>query len=370
MKNLNPNWNENKFLDDVCHQSKVEFRVYDHDKLGKDFMGEFTLTSQDIIEAEKGTVNKWFTLQKRKKKDVVTGEINIILQMVSKPDPNFNPNTFVAPPPLDAPPPPQDNNSLQTQQTQNTGNTNPPIQNNGFTPPVQQNNGFTPPVQQNNGFTPPPMQNNGTPPLGNNIPPPPRGIIPPPPIRNNQNQTNQDNTTPPQNDTQNVYVPPQRINNTPSQRVYPPQNDTQNVYVPPQNDTQNVYVPPPRINNTQNVYVPPRNNNTQTQRVYNPPQNDTQNVYVPPQNDTQNVPPPRNDNTQFKLPPRTPPPPKTNEIRAIVLYEFAAEQDYELGLTENEEVIILEIQGDWTKGKRVNDGQEGFFPSNYVEIKN
>jgi len=324
-KNLNPHWNETKFIDDVTPQSKIEFRVYNHDKMGgHGFLGECTITSSDITEAleKEAVLNKWYTLQKRKKKDVVSGDINISLQMVSKPDPNFNPKTYVAPPPKDVPPPPV---------TGEGDNLNQPMQNETNIPPKEN----VPPLPGNYLHNENTSQTEPNPPKGN-IPPPQ-----PPPFRNNP---------PPQ--------PPPFRNNPPPTNDVPPKTNP-----PPQ--------PKPRETTTRTTHThtdTPSNPMEELNKRFSKNNEEQQQTNTQTQQQT-NTQPQQQTNTQppKHAPPRQLPPPKPKEQKAVALYDFIPEHDYELGLFPNDEIIILEDQGEWYRGRKT-DGTEGFFPSNYVQI--
>jgi len=67
-QNLNPEWNEIFDFSDVDEKSKIDCVLQDWDRVGKDFMGEFTLTGADIKAAASTPVEKWIPLQKKKSK--------------------------------------------------------------------------------------------------------------------------------------------------------------------------------------------------------------------------------------------------------------------------------------------------------------
>jgi hypothetical protein len=71
-----------KFMSDVDENSKVEFVCWDWDRVGRDFMGEFTLSSEDLRQAKNASVEKWYPLQKRSMKDEISGEILLRFQLV------------------------------------------------------------------------------------------------------------------------------------------------------------------------------------------------------------------------------------------------------------------------------------------------
>jgi hypothetical protein len=75
------------------------------------------------------------------------------------------------------------------------------------------------------------------------------------------------------------------------------------------------------------------------------------------------------------LPSRSEPEPSTAEgssdsapVEAVVLFDYAKDDDNELGLTENEKITVLEFSHEeWWLG-RDSKGNEGLFPAEYVEV--
>jgi len=84
-QNLNPEWNELFDFNDIDDKSKIECILKDWDRVGKDFMGEFTLTGADIKAASTAPVEKWFPLQKRTPKDEVSGDVLLHYEFVEGP---------------------------------------------------------------------------------------------------------------------------------------------------------------------------------------------------------------------------------------------------------------------------------------------
>ncbi|KAI8809267.1 hypothetical protein BJ742DRAFT_677130 [Cladochytrium replicatum] len=69
-------------------------------------------------------------------------------------------------------------------------------------------------------------------------------------------------------------------------------------------------------------------------------------------------------------PPPPPPPNRSNQIRAIALYDFEGEQDGDLSFRKGDIIVVLKkttSQNDWWTGRCA--GREGQFPANYVEIQ-
>lgn len=59
-----------------------------------------------------------------------------------------------------------------------------------------------------------------------------------------------------------------------------------------------------------------------------------------------------------------------NEEMVIALYDFNADGEDELSITEGEQLVVLEKDGDeWWKCRNAR-GQEGVVPASYVEISN
>ncbi|KAI9138561.1 hypothetical protein BKA69DRAFT_1040851 [Paraphysoderma sedebokerense] len=56
-------------------------------------------------------------------------------------------------------------------------------------------------------------------------------------------------------------------------------------------------------------------------------------------------------------------------VKAVALYDYTAAQEDEIGLTEGEQVVVVDgSDGDWWKIQK--DGREGYVPATYVEIQN
>lgn len=72
---MNPEWNETFFFELDSDQVRIKFVVWDHDLIGKDFMGEVIVPYIDTLTAQKTPIEKWYPLEKRKSKDEISGEI-------------------------------------------------------------------------------------------------------------------------------------------------------------------------------------------------------------------------------------------------------------------------------------------------------
>lgn len=78
-KNLNPVWNEKYEFEIVAaDKAEVQIEVWDEDYLSSDdFMGMVTIPLKDLQVNQ--VVDKWYTLQKKKEKDKIKGDIHISL---------------------------------------------------------------------------------------------------------------------------------------------------------------------------------------------------------------------------------------------------------------------------------------------------
>ena len=78
-KNLNPVWNEKYEFEIVsAEKAEVQIEVWDEDYLSSDdFMGIVTIPLKDLQMNQ--VVDKWYTLQKKKDKDKIKGDIHISL---------------------------------------------------------------------------------------------------------------------------------------------------------------------------------------------------------------------------------------------------------------------------------------------------
>lgn len=78
-KNLNPVWNEKYEFEIVsAEKAEIQIEVWDEDYLSSDdFMGIVTIPLKDLQLNQ--VVDKWYTLQKKKDKDKIKGDIHISL---------------------------------------------------------------------------------------------------------------------------------------------------------------------------------------------------------------------------------------------------------------------------------------------------
>lgn len=54
------------------------------------------------------------------------------------------------------------------------------------------------------------------------------------------------------------------------------------------------------------------------------------------------------------------------QVKLIALYDFEAQESIELSLRENEELLLIEKEGDWWKASNM-EGKVGYVPFNYVQ---
>jgi hypothetical protein len=60
--------------------------------------------------------------------------------------------------------------------------------------------------------------------------------------------------------------------------------------------------------------------------------------------------------------------PAFKPFQAKVLYNYHAQQDYEMTIIESEIITVLSIHGNgWWLGSRANGHQQGYFPGSYVD---
>ena len=53
----------------------------------------------------------------------------------------------------------------------------------------------------------------------------------------------------------------------------------------------------------------------------------------------------------------------------VALYNYDKKRDDELQLYKGQRILILEeSEDDWWRGRSIENGQDGWFPSNYVEM--
>ena len=53
----------------------------------------------------------------------------------------------------------------------------------------------------------------------------------------------------------------------------------------------------------------------------------------------------------------------------VALYNYDKKRDDELQLYKGQRILILEeSEDDWWRGRSLENGQDGWFPSNYVEM--
>lgn len=76
-KNLNPVWNEKYEFEIVSPEGgEVQIEVWDEDYLSSDdFMGQLIVPLSELPLNE--TLDKWYTLQKKKDKDKIKGDIHL-----------------------------------------------------------------------------------------------------------------------------------------------------------------------------------------------------------------------------------------------------------------------------------------------------
>lgn len=75
-KSLNPVWDDQIFRFSISADNKcggIRVTCYDEDRLGKDFMGTFVITKEQLLE--NSNCDKWFPLNTNAKKDEVSGDI-------------------------------------------------------------------------------------------------------------------------------------------------------------------------------------------------------------------------------------------------------------------------------------------------------
>lgn len=79
-KNLNPVWNEKYEFEIVSpDKAEVQVEVWDEDYLtSDDFMGQLIIPLSEVPLNQ--VVDKWYTLQKKKDKDKIKGDIHISMQ--------------------------------------------------------------------------------------------------------------------------------------------------------------------------------------------------------------------------------------------------------------------------------------------------
>eukprot|EP00029_Vermamoeba_vermiformis_P011272 TRINITY_DN6154_c0_g1_i1.p1 TRINITY_DN6154_c0_g1~~TRINITY_DN6154_c0_g1_i1.p1 ORF type:complete len:212 (+),score=8.44 TRINITY_DN6154_c0_g1_i1:112-747(+) len=82
LQNLNPEWNETFIFNDLSLEAPIECVCMDWDHHGRDFMGQFFISKEDLHKVFEGPQEKWFPLQKRSAKDEISGEILIRTQLV------------------------------------------------------------------------------------------------------------------------------------------------------------------------------------------------------------------------------------------------------------------------------------------------
>eukprot|EP01128_Nolandella_sp_AFSM9_P000663 TRINITY_DN10804_c0_g1_i2.p1 TRINITY_DN10804_c0_g1~~TRINITY_DN10804_c0_g1_i2.p1 ORF type:complete len:254 (-),score=40.91 TRINITY_DN10804_c0_g1_i2:224-985(-) len=119
--------------------------------------------------------------------------------------------------------------------------------------------------------------------------------------------------------------------------------------LPPAGATHSFAPPlPPRPSSTNPVQPPPL-----------PPHNSATN---PPQSSTGGYPP--NSSPTPSRPPLPPPSIRTSTNMKTAMFDFDAQQDWELRLVKGDVVEVLETDGEWLKGRC--RGREGFFPKAFV----
>ena len=60
---------------------------------------------------------------------------------------------------------------------------------------------------------------------------------------------------------------------------------------------------------------------------------------------------------------------KKEDLICEALYNYDKTRDDELQLYKGQKILILEeSEDDWWRGRNLENGQDGWFPSNYVEL--
>ncbi|KAF2746128.1 hypothetical protein M011DRAFT_426068 [Sporormia fimetaria CBS 119925] len=96
-KTLNPEWNQTlEFLITPQQSLVLEACCWDKDRFGKDYMGQFDVIIEDVFQNQSPVQEpKWYTLESKrngKKKEVVSGEIQIQFSLVDPNNPSATPD--------------------------------------------------------------------------------------------------------------------------------------------------------------------------------------------------------------------------------------------------------------------------------------
>lgn len=327
-QNLNPEWGETFYFDDVDDRVAVHLVMYDWDLVGgHDFMGEITIPSADIADAAKATVEKWYPLQKKKAKETVTGDLYVKLSLMEKPSASFDPKAAMA------------TMGVEGHPAAPTG----PV-----TAPAHDNTSVPPPAFGGPAPPPPPPVGAPRPPAPSAVPPPPSGGAPPPPPP--------PGAAPP---------PPQRMPQplggaphppAPTGPPQPPHGGLPPALPPKRNlpaAPSMVTNQPGGLHQSQTGYAAPP--------MHQPVQHSDSGVFAHPPADSPPQPP------MPKLPPRGPPPAPVRAVapQVRIEYDFDAMNPNEISAKAGEIMTLLEENGEWTKVASA-DGRDGWIASNYV----
>lgn len=398
-QNLNPEWNETYYWDGCNERTVVRGEVWDHDLVGKDWMGHFQIDTADMMIAVREPVEKWIPVQGKSPSDKITGDILIRISFREKPDASLTPDqlkalaaaekqgappshapAYTAPPvsPLPtttAPMPPMVPPMVPAVASPvNLGNSGvlefPPTN----TPPLPPKNPSAHPTEDSNtstsdsstqyGYSMHTQPNNETPSLPPSLPPelPPARRTPPlvPPM---PAVLPEDHVPPTADPAARPLPAPPVAPNKPHPHMMPghpsPQHPPQ---LPPQHPPQHPpnHPPPAAVAHPQVPHMAPPSRPLPSAPLNTPPSQETTQSHEPAM--PEQAPPP------MPLPPVpqvAPPSGPKLTVRAVYAYEAA--KDGETSLVVGDTYTVEKEEDGWYQGTSSSTGAFGWFPGNYVE---